>query len=61
MVQDLISVVTCFSARLYGSGGGRKVKKALEELELERQMENSENNDKSTFDKSNKGTNSSYR
>lgn len=23
MVQDLVSVVTCFSARLYGSRGGR--------------------------------------
>lgn len=51
MVQDLISVVTCFSARLYGSRGGRKVKKALEELEKERQMENSENNNKSIINK----------
>lgn len=27
MVNDLISVVTCFSARMYGARGGRKIKK----------------------------------
>lgn len=40
MVTDLISIVTCFSARLYGARGGRKVKKdikkSFEELEKER-------------------------
>jgi Predicted site-specific integrase-resolvase len=50
MVNDLISIVTCFSARLYGSRGGRKVKqdiqKSIQELEKER-GENSENNNKS--------------
>lgn len=51
MVQELISVVTCFSAKLYGSRGGRKVKKALEELERERQMEKGENNNKSIINK----------
>jgi len=51
MVQDLINVVTCFSARLYGSIGGRKVKKALEELEKERQMGKGENNNKSIINK----------
>lgn len=47
MVNDLISVVTCFSARLYGSRGGRKIKQdiqnSIKELEKER-TENSENN-----------------
>ena len=50
MVNDLISVVTCFSARLYGSCGGRKIKtdieKSIKELEKER-GENSENNNES--------------
>lgn len=31
LVKDLISVVTSFSARLYGRRGGRKAKKGLEE------------------------------
>lgn len=26
MVNDLVSIVTCFSARLYGARGGRKLK-----------------------------------
>ena len=47
MVKDLISVVTCFSARLYGSRGGKKLKKDIEksfqELEEERCV-NRENN-----------------
>lgn len=51
MAQDLISVVTCFSARLYGSRGGREVKKALEELERERQVRKGENNNKSIINK----------
>jgi putative resolvase len=36
MVKDLISVVTCFSARLYGARGGKKLKKVIAELETER-------------------------
>jgi predicted site-specific integrase-resolvase len=36
MVNDLVSVVTCFSAKIYGARGGRKIKKALNELEKER-------------------------
>jgi len=40
MVNDLVSIVTCFSARLYGARGGRKIKKTLvqtlETLEQER-------------------------
>lgn len=31
LVKDLISVVTSFSARLYGRRGGRKAKRELEE------------------------------
>ncbi len=54
MVNDLISIVTCFSARLYGSRGGRKVKqdiqKSIEELEMKR-GENSEDNNKSNLNK----------
>jgi predicted site-specific integrase-resolvase len=37
MVKDMLSIVTCFSAKVYGSRGGKKVKKTLEELETERQ------------------------
>jgi len=36
MVNDLVSVVTYFSAKIYGARGGRKLKKALNELEKER-------------------------
>jgi len=36
MVQDLISIVTCFSAKIYGARGVRKLKKTLDELENER-------------------------
>ena len=39
MVQDLVSIVTCFSARIYGARGGRRVKKVLNELELELELE----------------------
>ena len=50
MVNDLVSIVTCFSARLYGAGGGRKLKQTivqtLETLEQER-GESNENNDES--------------
>lgn len=54
MVNDLISVVTCFSDRMYGARGERKVKKYIEksikELAIER-SENSENNNESNIDK----------
>ena len=50
MVNDLVRIVTCFSARLYGARGGRKLKQtivqALETLEQER-GESNENNDES--------------
>jgi putative resolvase len=50
MVNDLVSIVTCFSARLYGARGGRKLKETvvqtLETLEQER-GEGNENNDES--------------
>jgi predicted site-specific integrase-resolvase len=50
MVNDLISVVTCFNTRMYGARGGRKAKKDIEktikELEKER-GDNSENNNES--------------
>ncbi len=36
MVEDLIAIITSFSARLYGARGGRKIKKCLSELERER-------------------------
>lgn len=48
MVNDLVSIVTCFSARLYGARGGRKLKQTivqtLEALEQER-GESNENHD----------------
>ncbi len=47
-VNDLISVVTCFSTKLYGSRGGRKIKEDLQNSikELEKEKgENSEDND----------------
>ena len=47
MVKDLISIVTCFSARLYGARGGKKLKKVIAELETER-GENSESNNASS-------------
>jgi predicted site-specific integrase-resolvase len=54
MINDLISVVTCFSARMYGERGGRKVKKDIEksirELSIEK-SENSENNNESNINK----------
>ncbi len=52
MVNDLISIITSFSAKIYGSRGGRKIQKAIQksiqELEKERD-ENSENNDTSSI------------
>lgn len=35
MVEDLISIITSFSARIYGARGGRKVKKTLDQLAQE--------------------------
>ena len=35
LVEDMISIVTCFSARLYGKRGGRVAKKMREVLESE--------------------------
>jgi len=29
MVNDLVSIVTCFNARLYGARGGRKLKQTI--------------------------------
>lgn len=50
MVNDLVSIVTCFSARLYGARGGRKLKQTIvqtiEKLEQDRGEPN-ENNDES--------------
>ena len=43
MVSDLVSIVTCFSAKIYGARGGRKLKTAITELERERQGERHEN------------------
>ncbi|MGH4138326.1 IS607 family transposase [Clostridium sp.] len=34
MTKDITSIITCFSAKLYGASGGRKVKKTLKELAL---------------------------
>jgi len=50
MVNDLVSIVTCFSARLYGARGGRKLKQTivqtLEKLDQNR-GEPDENDDES--------------
>lgn len=46
MVKDLVSIITCFSARLYGSRGGKRIKKVIAELEAKRGEEH-ENNNKS--------------
>ena len=45
MVNELISVVTCFSTRLYGERGCKKLKEVIAELETERGG-NSEGNNK---------------
>ena len=54
MVNDLVSIVTCFSTRLYGARGGRKLKQTLvqtiEKLEQER-GESDENDDESSSDR----------
>ncbi|WP_243098261.1 recombinase family protein [Serpentinicella alkaliphila] len=35
MVEDMISIITSFSARIYGKRGGKKVKETLFRLEKE--------------------------
>ena len=64
MVNDLVRIVTCFSARLYGARGGRKLKQTivqtLETLEPER-GESNENNDESLSNQPNEGTKSTHR
>ena len=35
MAEDIVSTITCFSAKLYGARGGRKIKKVLNELSKE--------------------------
>ncbi|WBW96504.1 hypothetical protein [Oceanirhabdus sp. W0125-5] len=46
-------MVTCFSDRLYGVRDESKLKKTINELEKERQMQEiNENNNESNFDKS---------
>lgn len=56
MVNDLVNIVTCFSARLFGARGGRKLKQTivqtLETLEQERGVSN-KNNHESTSNKPN--------
>ena len=56
MVNDLVSIVTCFSARLYGARGGRKLKQTivqtLEKLEQDR-GEPDENDHESNLDRPN--------
>lgn len=42
MVEDMISIITSFSARIYGRRGGRKVKETI--LSLEKEDDDSENN-----------------
>ena len=57
MVNDLVSIVTCFGARLYGARGGRKLKQTIVQtlvtLEQER-GESNENNDESNSNQPNK-------
>ena len=53
MVNDLISIVTCFSARLYGARGGKKIRKDIKNsiLEIEKERgENSKDNNESSID-----------
>ncbi len=53
MVNDLVSIVTCFSARLYGARGGRILKQTiletLETLEQERGEFNENNNESHSY------------
>ncbi|MCB2353658.1 IS607 family transposase [Clostridium estertheticum] len=39
MTKDIISIITCFSTKLYGATGGRKVKKTLDELAMPKSIE----------------------
>ncbi|MBU3201156.1 IS607 family transposase, partial [Clostridium estertheticum] len=43
MTKDIISIITCFSAKLYGVRGGRKVKKTLDELAMPKLIEKAVN------------------
>lgn len=42
MVEDMVSIITSFSARIYGKRGGRKVKEII--LYLEKEEKEDENN-----------------
>lgn len=53
MAQDLVSIIMCFSAKIYGARGCKKAKKTLEELEKERQENHSENNYEGSSNKCN--------
>jgi predicted site-specific integrase-resolvase len=57
LVSDLIGIVTCFSARLYGARGGRKVGKHLEKAlsEIERGELGDEDHDAVRADSVDKG------
>ncbi|ABZ85294.1 hypothetical protein HM1_2765 [Heliomicrobium modesticaldum Ice1] len=35
MVEDLVSIITGFSAWIYGARGGRKIKQTLDQLQKE--------------------------
>lgn len=53
MVNDLMSIVTCFSARLYGARGGKKIRKDIKDsiLEIEKERgENSKDNNEGSID-----------
>ena len=53
MVNDLISIVTCFSTRLYGARGRKKIRKDIKDsiLEIEKERgENSKDNNEGSID-----------
>lgn len=33
MAQDIVSIITCFSAKIYGARGGRKAKEILKRID----------------------------
>ncbi len=41
MVEDMISIITSFSARIYGKRGGKKIKETLDSLEKEGEIDES--------------------
>jgi hypothetical protein len=52
MFNDLVSMITCFSVKLYGARGRPKIKKTINELEKERQVQSiNENNNESKINK----------